>query len=192
MQRFIFNEKVKLTLLLEQLNACMDLFNAKDYATDKALALVLKDCIQTFKALGYADKESQVQSLKAELVTAQRGINPYTLQKQNMGRNEMFTSVMFKILQALEVQLRTYYLAGDEKLQQARELISQIIVAALQGGLLTNLDIKNIKTQKQTEAAWKKMGEDANISLGQKRVLLIVSPYDAIILFDELITTLKK
>ncbi|MFZ4769658.1 MAG: hypothetical protein ACOYLO_05710 [Ferruginibacter sp.] len=170
----------------------MDLFNAKDYATDKALALVLKDCIQTFKALGYADKESQVQSLKAELVTAQRGMNPYTLQKQNMGRNEMFTSVMFKILQALEVQLRTYYLVGDEKLQQARELISQIIVAALQGGFLTNLDIKNIKTQKQTEVAWKKLGEDANISLGQKRVLLIVSPYDAIILFDELITTLKK
>jgi hypothetical protein len=99
---------------------------------------------------------------------------------------------MFKILQALEVQLRTYYLVGDEKLQQARELISQIIVAALQGGLLTNLDIKNIKTQKQTEAAWKKLGEDANISLGQKRVLLIVSPYDAFILFDELITTLKK
>jgi hypothetical protein len=128
----------------------------------------------------------------AELVTAQRGINPYTLQKQNVGRNEMLSSVMFKILQALEVQLRTYYLAGDEKLQQAKDLISQIIVAALQGGLLTNLDIEKIKTQKQTETAWKKLGEDANISLGQKRVLLLVNFYDVIILFDELITALKK
>lgn len=192
MQRFFYNEKIKITALINQLNAAMDLYNNRHFDLDKVLIGLLKNCIQLYKDLGYADKESQVQTLITEMVTAQRGINPYTLLKQNIRRNEMQQIVSFKILQSLELLLRTDYAAAEAKLAQAADLVSQIIVAALQAGLLTDAEIKQIKTEKEREAAWKKLDADANISLGKKRVLLLVSSFDALLLFDDLLSPLIK
>lgn len=192
MQRFFYNEKIKTTALINQLNAVMELYNNRHFDLDKVLIGLLKNCIQLYKDLGYADKESQVQTLMTEMVTAQRGINPYTLLKQNIRRNEMQQIVSFKILQSLELLLRTDYGAAEAKLAQAADLVSQIIVAALQAGLLTDAEIKQIKTEKEREAAWKKLDADANISLGKKRVLLLVSSFDALLLFDDLLSPLIK
>lgn len=192
MQRFFYNEKIKTTALINQLNAAMELYNNRHFDLDKVLIGLLKNCIQLYKDLGYADKESQVQTLMTEMVTAQRGINPYTLLKQNIRRNEMQQIVSFKILQSLELLLRTDYGAAEAKLAQAADLVSQIIVAALQAGLLTDAEIKQIKTEKEREAAWKKLDADANISLGKKRVLLLVSSFDALLLFDDLLSPLIK
>ena len=192
MQRFFYNEKIKITALINQLNAAMELYNNRHFDLDKVLIGLLKNCIQLYKDLGYADKESQVQSLMTEMVTAQRGINPYSLLKQNIRRNEMQQIVSFKILQSLELLLRTDDSAAEAKLAQAADLVSQIIVAALQAGLLTDDEIKQIKTEKEREVAWKKLDADANISLGKKRVLLLVSSFDALLLFDELLAPLIK
>lgn len=192
MQRFFYNEKNRITILLKQLNTAMQLYSARHYEADKELVQLLKDCIAMYKDLGYAEKESQVQSLQAEWATSQRGINPYTLVKQITRRNEMTATVAFKILQTLELLLRNDFASGDERIMQASDLISQIIVAALQSGLLTEEQINKIKTQKETESAWKRLGDDGNISLGQKRVLLLVSQIDAHIIFDDLLIPLKK
>ncbi|MEO6136904.1 MAG: hypothetical protein ABIP35_17245 [Ginsengibacter sp.] len=192
MQRFFYNEKIKIGGLLTQLNSTMELFSARHYDADKLLVQLMKDCIQMYKDLGYSEKESQVQSMQAEWAISQRGINPYTLVRQITRRNEMTATVAFKILQAIEILLRNDYVAGDEKIGQASDLISQIIVAALQANLLTDVEIKKIKTQKEIESTWKKLGSDSNLLLGQKRVLLLVSRFDALIIFDDLLTPLKK
>lgn len=192
MQRFYYNDKNTITALINQLNTAMECYNNRQYNSDGYLVKLLQDGIRGYKALGYPDKESQLHSLQAEFVTAQRGINPYSLQKQQLRRNEMLLTVQFKILQALELQLRTDYTVAEEKLQQASTLVSQIIVAAFQGGLLTDKDIQKIKTQKDREDAWKKLDADANILLGKKRVLLLVSNFDALILFGDLLEPFKK
>jgi hypothetical protein len=187
MQRFFYNDKTKIAALINQLNTAMELYNGRQYNSDKELLKLLGNGIRDYKALGYPDKESQIHSLQAEIVTAQRGINPYTLQRQTLRRNEMLQTVQFKILQALELQLRTDYTAAEETLQQASVLVSQIIVAAVQGGLLNDTDIKKLNTQQDIENAWKKLDADANILFGKKRVLLLVSKFDALILFVELL-----
>ena len=192
MQRFYYNDKAKIAALLNQLNVAMELYSGRHYNSDGQLVKLLQDGIRDYKALGYPDRESQLHSLQAEFVTAQRGINPYELKKQQLRRNEMLQTVQFKILQALELQLRTDYTAAEEKLQQASALVSQIIVAALQGGFLTDKDIKKIKTPQDLETAWKKLDTDANILLGKKRVLLLVSKFDALILFGELLEPFKN
>lgn len=192
MQRFYHNDKIKISALIQQLNTALESYNSRQYNSDRELLKLLQEGIRDYKALGYPDKESQLHSMQAEFVTAQRGINPYTLQRQQMRRNEMLQTVQFKILQALELQLRTDYSATEERLQQATVLVSQIIVAAMQGGFLTDKDIRKIKTQKDIEDVWKKLDGDANILLGKKRVLLQVSHFDALILFNELLEPFKK
>ena len=191
MQKFYHNENAKITALLNQLNVVMMKFNTRDFDTDISLLQCLDLSIYTYKELGRIQKESQLQSLKAEFITAQRGINPVTLEKQNIRRHEMTNTIAFKVIQATEQQLRQDFTENENMLKQAGDLIVQIIIAAVQGGLLTDVDILNIKDSKDVENAWNKIGADPNIALGQKRVLLLVSKYDAMILFDDLLSAIK-
>jgi hypothetical protein len=192
MQKFYFNENNRLNTLLTQLNSVLSKFNARDIDCDMALLNVLDAGIQAYKELGITKRESQLLSLKAEFVTAQRGVNPLTFEKQLTRRHEMITTIIFKILQSTELQMRNDLTENENRLQQAAELVGQIITAAVQGGQLTGNDIKKINTQADAEKAWQQIGADENISLGQKRVLMLVSRFDALILFDDLLEPLKK
>ncbi len=191
MQKFYHNENAKITALLTQLNGVMNKFNSRDYDTDVVLLHCLEESINTYKSLGRIQRESQLQSLRAEFITAQRGTNPITLEKQNIRRHEMTNAIAFKVMQSTEQQLRQDFIENENMLKQAGDLIVQIIIAAIQGGLLTDVDILNIKESKDIENAWNKIGADPNIALGQKRVLLLVSKYDALILFDDLLSAIK-
>jgi hypothetical protein len=191
MQKFYSNERVKITAVLVKLNVAMEKFSSKDHDADASLLQVLVDAIEMYKELGYTEKESQVQMLRTEFVTAQRGVNPITFEKQLTRRHEMVTTICFKVLQAVESILRTDLADKDAKLLEAKELVAQIIVAALQVGLLKDIDINKIRNQHDLETEWAILGKDANISLGQKRVLLIINKYDALILFDELLSSFK-
>jgi hypothetical protein len=191
MQKFYYNENQKISGLLVLLNSVMKKFSSKDYDTDVMLLQCLDDCINTYQNLGRIQRESQLQSLRAEFITAQRGINPVTLERQNTRRNEMTNAIAFKVIQSTEQQLRQDFIENENILRQAGDLISQIIIASIQGGLLTDKDITNIKETNEVEDAWNKISLDTNISIGQKRVLLLASKYDAIIMFGDLLLTLK-
>jgi len=191
MQKFYFNEKIKITALIGQLNAATEKFSAKDYHADTLLMQLLSDAINTYRDLGYSERESQLQVLRAEFVTAQRGVNPISFEKQSIRRHEMTNTISFKILQAIEGLLRSDLEEKNARLQQASDLVAQIIIASMQAGILKNDEIKKIKNQQDLESIWSAIGADANIDLGQKRVLLLINKYDALILFDDLLAPFK-
>ncbi len=192
MQKFYHKQIQDVKLLLQQLNVAMDQYSHKLYHADETLMTVLNTAIKTYKDLGKSERESQLQALKTELVTATRGINPLTFEKQTTRRAELISIIAFKVMQATETMFRLDVENDQSKLTQANELITQILIASIQSGKLPDADIKKIKTIADAEKAWKKIGADANISLGQKRVLLLISQVDAMILFDDLLMPFKK
>ena len=186
MNRFFLNDKQKLTTAIDLFNEALARFNARDFDADKALLLALTDSVSIYKELGKSDRENEFQSLKAEWITAQRGINPVSFEKQQLRRGELVNTISFKVMQRAGQLLNTDIHEVDEKLNEVSVLISQIIIAAFQAGLLTEDGIRNARTQEDKERLWSGLSADANISVGQKRVLLMVNKYDALILFDEL------
>jgi hypothetical protein len=191
MQKFYYNEIKELTALVQQLNSVLDKYNRKELDLFPNLLQWLGNAIQFYKEQGQAEKESKFQILKSEFVTAQRNINPITFEKVTLHRHELQATIAFKILQAAELQLRNDLLLDKDRLQEAKDLATQVIIAGLQGGIITPEKIQDVKTQKDLEALWAMLSADANIALGQKRILLAVSIYDVWILLDELLAALK-
>lgn len=191
MQKFLLNEQTKYEVLIKSLTRTLSKFNNKDYDATQSVIALLKQVITGFEELGNSIKQSEVQILLSEVTTAKAGINPINFQKQTTGRLELLNTICLKVLQQLQQILAHCYELNNEKLNQAKELVSQILTAGIQQGLITAVDIKKYKSPADAEKYCAKMTKNENIALGEKRVLLIVSRYDCLLLFDEIITSLK-
>lgn len=71
-------------------------------------------------------------------------------------------------------------------------MISQILLAGLQGGLLTDTLLDSTNTESELQKLWKLLSTDGNLALAQRRVLMSVSIYDALLLLEELIGGMLK
>jgi hypothetical protein len=191
MTRFYLNEKERLNKALQLMIAALQKYNSKDFETDTALKLALDEALLVYKDLGKSNQQSQFEALKAEWVTAQRGINPITLEKVTVRRHEMQGTVKFKIMQRAQQQLAMDVEAVEAVLNEATTLVSQITVAALQAGLISPDDIRRADDADAVEMIWKNLDRDNNILLGQQRVLLMISRYDALLIFGDLLQQLR-
>lgn len=192
MRKFYANEIAKLGNLLQGLTGIMEKYNRRDTDVLPDLLQWLTGSIETYQQLGQLDKESQLLAMKTELVTAQRGINPLTFEKVSLRRHELQMTIAYKVMQAAEEQLRNDLATDQEKLKDAADLLSQIVIAGLQTGIIKKEEISKIKTQKKIKALWDTLAADANIFLGQTRALLLVSEYDIWVLMGDLLASLRK
>jgi hypothetical protein len=115
----------------------------------------------TYKERGRPARESHAASLKAELVTAARGINPITLDKPASRRHEMQNAIAFRVLQALEADLRGSFDEAAATLRQAEDLVEQILLAGIQKGMISDADIRDAMTQEAIDALWRAVAADA-------------------------------
>ena len=191
MQKFFNNENEQIIHLISQLGEALNKYNNKDLDASNSLLLFLDNGLQVYKTLAQPDKETWLQKLKADFITAQRGINPETFDKPTLGKREMQYNVQLRIMQNAEAQLKQDYEKNLFVLKQAEDLIGQIIIMGFQTGIFADGIIKNIKTQTDIETAWQLLSKDANINLGQKRLLLMVSRFDVWILISDALSKIE-
>ncbi|MFV0607419.1 MAG: hypothetical protein ACK5NK_16450 [Niabella sp.] len=191
MQKFLINEQQKFEGLLTEFNTTLTKFNNRDFNTTESVKTLLYNCIEVYKSLGNTIKQSEAEVLLSEFLMAQRGFNTVTLEKIKSGKNDLLQTTTHKVLQQLQQLLSTGYKDNETKLEQAQTLIAQIITAAIQSNIITHKMIDKYQRGKDAEKTWNLLSKDANLSLGQKRALLIVSQYDCYILFDETISKLQ-
>jgi len=180
--------------LTGRLGALIDtfrLYNDRKPELNDSLIALLDLTAATYQERGRTERESATLSMKAEFTTALRGTNPITLEKLTVRRHEMQSAIAFKVLQALESQLRSHLLEATEPLRQAEDLIKQILIAGIQKGLISDAVIHDTTTQEAVEALWRSIASDADIALAQKRVLLLVSSFDVALLIDKLLSALR-
>jgi hypothetical protein len=188
---FSFNDVQQLTGLVESVNAGFALYNDHNPELERELLALLDRAVAVYRQRGRQDRESQLLSLKAEIVTARRAVHPLTLEKVTLRRHEMQNTIAFKALQAVELQLRADLQAATDTLQRAEDLLSQVLVAAMQKGLITDATIVAATTQAAIEALWTGIAVDPDIALARKRVLLMVSGFDVLLLLDGLLSRLR-
>ncbi len=191
MQPLLFHEVQQLTGLESAVAGVLTLYNERSPDVSDSLLRVLDDAAVVYKDRGRQERAAQVLSLKAEIVTAQRAIHPLTLEKISVRRHEMQTAIAFRVLQSVEGQLRADLETTMEKLERARDLLGQIIVAGIQKGLITDAMIASMTTQAAIEAWWAAMAADTDLALAQKRLLLLVSRYDVFLLAEALFAGLR-
>lgn len=191
MQPLLHKEVQQLTGLLRVLVDAFQLHTDREPELNRSLLALLDLSVATYRECGRPDRESRVASLRAELSIAFRGINPVTLEKPAVRRHEMQSAIAFKVLKALEEELRGSFQQATDSLQRAEDLVGQIIIAGVQKGLISDAAIRDTTTQDTIEELWRSIAADADIALAQKRVLLLVSSYDAYLLIDKVFSGLR-
>lgn len=192
MQRFYHNDQQQLIQLLNLFNEVSAKYSRKEFDMDITLKALLDKAVTRYKDAGHTDKESQARLLQAELATAERGIHPETRERVTTRRSDMKMGVQLKVLQTLEHLLREELSAANGRLQEARDMLTQILLAAMQGGILNDATLANAGTEAELQAIWKLLAADKNIMLAQKRILMKVSMYDVLLLMEELIALMNQ
>jgi len=192
MQRFYHNDQQQLIQLLNMFSEVSAKYSRKEFDTDIALKALLDKATARYKEAGHTDKESQARLLQAELATAERGIHPETRERVTSRRSDMKMGIQLKVLQTLEHLLREELAAAGNRLQEARDMLTQILLAAMQSGILNDAVLAGAATEADLQAIWKLLAADKNIALAQKRILVRVSMYDVLLLMEELISLINQ
>lgn len=177
--------------LLEKSVAVIQKYNRNDLDVETSLLNTLNLAINSFSETNDLAKVSQLESLKAEFATSQRGINPYTLAKATEGRRGLRKMVAFKILQDVGTMLRENLRRIETQLKEARQMIEQIILTAVQTGSLTADQIEQSVSSEALETIWSGLGNEPALSVAQKKVLLSISIHDVVIMLGEIFDTLR-
>lgn len=185
----------KLALLEDLMTGARQVFVAyeqRDFQFDDKLKAWLQQCDQFFEQHNGPVERSRIKELYTDFITLLRGTDPYTFTKIESQKRAQELNIGYRIAkQALEV-VTHYYEKVDARLKEAEQLIGQLLLAMLQAEMITMAALAKVKTQRQLEALWKKMGEDKQLLVVQKKVLLQISRYDAVLLLEKCLAALRQ
>ncbi len=190
--KFVTSKKEKVTELLKAASVLYESYNNKDYYFEANMLKMLDD------VKGYYENENRysgitmTESMKSDLLSTLKGIDPVKFEKIANGRRNLQLITAFKVLKETDNHLRTEFDTINSKLDEAEQIIGQVILSALQSGIIQFADLKENITHAEIETIWKKISNDMNLLLVQKKILLIVSFYDIIILTEKVIIKLTN
>lgn len=185
-------EQQRVQHVLELTVTALKMYNQKDLNAEAALERAIDAAIESFSGAQALNTASQLESLKAELVTAQQGVNPYTLEKPTLGRRQMRTAVAFRVMQNLQALLVAEANSIQTRLQEAEAIVQQILLSAMQGGLLTAQQLKDANSQEAVEVIWKDVEKEGALLVAKKKVILAVGVFDASILCNNVVSSLRS
>lgn len=184
---FYHKELSEIKDLQKKLVIVYDLYIDKNSSLDNVLANLLEGAIIYYKSRNEEEQITWIQSLFSELRTAKRGIHPYTLERVTTHRNELCYITCYKIIQNLNDKWtqQSGHLTGI--IDEARSLLKQVVLGALQLNSITVDEIKSAVTQKEKSVLWAKILSLQN-GLQQliRNLIFMVSIFDIYILFDDI------
>ena len=178
--------------VMELTVAALRMYNQKDLDAEAAIERAIDAAIGSFSGAQGLNTASQLESLKSELITAQQGVNPYTLEKPTLGRRQMRTAVAFRVMQNLQALLLAEASSIQTRLQEAETIVQQILLSAMQSGLLTAQQLKDADSQEAVEVIWKDVEKESALLVAKKKVILAVGVFDASILCNNVVSILRS
>jgi hypothetical protein len=167
-------------------------YEQKDLDFSQRLQFWLKECDQFFEQHNGPVQRSKIKTLHTDFVAVLRGNDPFTFQKFESNKRAQAMNIGYRIAkEALQVVI-DYYNKIEALLEEARQLIGQIVLAALQGVLISITEFESAGTQGALDLLWRKIATDKQLLLVQKKVLLNVSRIDALLLLEEVRDSMKE
>jgi len=144
-----------------------------------------------FQQIGDSKHENQVSQLSVYYETAARGIHPLRLEKLKTGRRENTWIAAFHCLSILSEILQQTLEDVNHIIDEAREMLSQLILSALQNNLLTQNHLNQADDLDKIEQIWNDLKQHQQINLVDKKLRLSITNNDIYILIDEIFSSIK-
>ena len=190
MKLFLHGRVQKLLHLMAGCNDLLKNFIDQDLGVDAALAKFLGAAATGYGNFGRKDVEGKILLLLAELSAVRRGIDPITYQRISSRRRELASAFSLKALQITSRQISSDLEQDENELQAGRALLTPLILAALQRGLIPDPATTAGNTA-AIQALWREFLIDQDICLAAKRVALTLSLPDILLLMESMLGDLS-
>lgn len=144
-----------------------------------------------FKQIGDSKYETQVSQLSIYYETALKGIHPLRLEKLKTGRRENVWISAFHCLSVLNEIVQENLENIETLLKESNEMLSQLMLSAIQNQLLTQVQIEEANNISKVEAIWNVLKQNQQISLVDRKLRLTITNNDIYLLLDEIFSTIK-
>lgn len=174
--------------MLMQFNQVQRLFAARAFEFDQTLDQFLKDLLLHYSQSGNTSAESEILRLLNSVSLVKKGFNPLKMEKLASGRREYYYGFAFSAMEAVHGLLAADLNAQQKKLDEASDLISNLILSMHQNGVLTDRKIKNLSSVAKIEAFWNSMvSQNESVSSIYKKLRMTLIPEDIYLLTEKIL-----
>lgn len=188
---FLHYQQQELVKFIEESISLGELYGERSYAFDDVFKKHITSIESYFQQVGCTSERSEIDRLKLYIITAQKGINPSTLEKIKTGRRENIWIASYHCLTQSSEILQRALDAIDQKLKEARISIEQIILTVLQNKMLSADQLSAYQGMEKSEVLWKELCKNDQISLLDKKLKMTITHQDIYILLDKTISKLN-
>jgi len=185
MKTLIHYKKQRIEELISKLSLLNTLYISRSFSFDTQLMDLMKESEMLFEQSGESSKISQVSQLNIYFETAQKGINPRTLEKLKIGKRENVWIAAYHVLDGMSDLMQDSIIKVEFEVGQATELIEQVILSAIQSGLISDIDLKELHDQESIKKLWKNLTQNEQVKLIERKLKLSVMQDDIIIICDK-------
>jgi hypothetical protein len=192
MKSFIHHKVQLVNNLIDMYNEVQQLYSARAFEFDNQFKKLLGNCAEYFKTYGTNIQVAEVLNISAMFETAGKGIHPFELKKVSTGRRELKMIVAYHGLEKLLHLLNEIYNKETGKLEEAEEMLSNLLISLYQSGVLDNNKINELTSVEKIETLWKELlSLNGSISVVDKKLRLQVIPEDIYLILEKVISKIR-
>ena len=184
MKTLIHYRKQRVESFLNRLSSINELYIERSFSFDALLVDYIKESIEFYEQVGESSNSSRISQLNIYLETAKKGINPQTLEKLKTGRRENIWIASYHVLDELGTLYQNTRIELELQITQAKELVEQVILSAIQSKLISDDDLNGLHNQDEIKNLWKSLSQNEQVKLIERKLKLSITQDDIIILCD--------
>jgi len=184
MKTLIHYRKQRVESFLNRLSSINELYIERSFSFDALLVDYIKESIEFYEQVGESSSSSRISQLNIYLETAKKGINPQTLEKLKTGRRENIWIASYHVLDELGSLYQNTLMELELQITQAKELVEQVILSAIQSKLISDDDLNGLHNQDEIRSLWKSLSQNEQVKLIERKLKLSITQDDIIILCD--------
>jgi hypothetical protein len=189
-QPFLHDRLQRLERLLEASNIALRAYTDQALQTIAIVGDLLDEAGQAYRTMGDTGAENELLALRAQLTSAQRGIDPLTSERVATRRRELERSVALRVLLHSGERLRTDHAQVRQRLNDARDQLTPMVLYAVQKGLVAIGDDRDV-SQTELEHLWRSLLEDPESQASARHLAMSVASHDVLLLLADLLSAVR-
>lgn len=181
---YLYSEYSK---ILERLKAIHGQLQQRNSVFFQTLEMEIKNAESFFQRIGLTAQSAKTNTLVSNLASLKSGYNPYTYTLLDKNQRDAKYVIGLQILHIFQDLLLAEIEKHEHALEIAKEMVENLLLSFLQRAP-ADLTIN----ASDADILWRKMSEDEQFALFQKKILLSVHREDAVILLDKAISKLAE
>lgn len=189
MQEFIHNKVKVIEEFFAEFNQLQKLYADRSFDFEQQFTVFLNKLSDYFKNRGENSKESEVLRISNMLHTVKRGFDPSKMERISSGRRELLWGFSYDGIDDLNTLLQETYKKEISKLEEGKDILSNLILNLCQQGFLADEQLKGLDSIPKIEVFWNSLlTQNGSISVISKKLLTHLIREDIYLLLEKIVS----